>query len=136
MRMGSSEAAVVDDRNRNCTFDQLRDVKLTNFRGVKAEVGFIRFLLSSSPMLKTMTLHPAAQISWEALELVIGFKSYSAHAELKVLKPLSEYYDGFYAHDVEWAQAQYPPPVPVGALGWDPPPAPVVALEWPNGINL
>ncbi|KAM5571510.1 F-box/FBD/LRR-repeat protein [Rosa sericea] len=90
MGMGLDAAAVGDYSNRNCTFNQLRVIKVTNFRGVKAEAGFIGFLLSSSPMLKTMTLQPAStEVSWEVLKVVTKFKRDSGHAELKLLDPLS-----------------------------------------------
>lgn len=82
-------AAGGDYNNRKCTFNQLRIMKVTNCSGVKAEACFIRFLLSSSPMLNTMILQPvSAGISWELVELMIWFNRFSAHAELKVLKPL------------------------------------------------
>ncbi|XP_062028980.1 F-box/FBD/LRR-repeat protein At1g13570-like [Rosa rugosa] len=100
MGMGLDAAAVGDYSNRNCTFNQLRVIKVTKFRGVKAEAGFIGFLLSSSPMLKTMTLQPAStEVSWEVLKVVTEFKRDSGHAELKLLDPLSplrESYNGSY----------------------------------------
>ena len=100
MRKRLKAAAGGDYNNRKCTFNQLRIMKVTNCSGVKAEAAYIRFLLSSSPMLNTMILQPvSAGISWELVELMIWFNRYSAHAELKVLKPLcplSESYNGSY----------------------------------------
>ncbi|KAL6182708.1 hypothetical protein ACLB2K_044121 [Fragaria x ananassa] len=82
-------AAGGDYNNRKCTFNQLRIMKVTNCSGVKAEAAYIKFLLSSSHVLNTMILQPvSAGISWELVELMIWFNRFSAHAELKVLKPL------------------------------------------------
>ncbi|KAL6175144.1 hypothetical protein ACLB2K_051787 [Fragaria x ananassa] len=87
MGKGLDAAAGGDYSNRNWSLNQLRIMKVTN---VRSEASFIRFLLSSSPMLNTMTLQPvSAGISWEPLELLVKeFKCYSK-AELKLLKPLS-----------------------------------------------
>lgn len=75
----------------NCPFTQLRVMKVTGFYGVEDEVGFLRFLLSSSPLLERITLQPAsAQVSWEVTKLLAEFKCNSAHAELNFLDPLSD----------------------------------------------
>nr|XP_011470850.1 PREDICTED: F-box/FBD/LRR-repeat protein At1g13570-like [Fragaria vesca subsp. vesca] len=115
MGKGLDAAAGGDYSNRNWSLNQLRIMKVTN---VRYEASFIRFLLSSSPMLNTMTLQPvSAGISWELLELLVKeFKRYS-HAELKLLKPLSSesYNNDFYSDDVRCMCTS----VPAVASGWD-----------------
>ncbi|PRQ32693.1 putative F-box domain, FBD domain, leucine-rich repeat domain, L domain-containing protein [Rosa chinensis] len=84
------DAAMGDEDNRNCTFTQLRVMNISGFFGAKAEVGFIRFLLTSSPMLERITLQPAsAKVPWEVSKLLNEFKSNSVHTNLKLLDPLN-----------------------------------------------
>ncbi|XP_062005003.1 F-box/FBD/LRR-repeat protein At1g13570-like isoform X2 [Rosa rugosa] len=79
----------LDDNQKTCAFTQLRVVKVTGFSGVKAEVDFIRFLLSStSQMLEKIILQPAsAKVNWEVFKLLPAFRRDSLHADLKLLDP-------------------------------------------------
>ncbi|XP_068321014.1 F-box/FBD/LRR-repeat protein At1g13570-like isoform X1 [Pyrus communis] len=78
------------DNNQNCQLTQLRIVKITGIFGVKAELDFIRFLLSSSPVLEKMTVKPAAANNFQVkmlLQKLLQFKRVSANAEIFYLDP-------------------------------------------------
>ncbi|XP_062027231.1 F-box/FBD/LRR-repeat protein At1g13570-like [Rosa rugosa] len=73
--------------NVSCQFTQLQLVKITGI-SVKAELDFIKFLLLSSPVLKTMTVTPTSVNDF--LELVgelLGFRCASASANIIYLEP-------------------------------------------------
>ncbi|XP_050107292.1 F-box/FBD/LRR-repeat protein At1g13570-like [Malus sylvestris] len=65
IRANKKDQAVVGDvnygldNNQNCLLTKLRLVKITGISGVGAELDVIRFLLSSSPVLKKMIVAPA-----------------------------------------------------------------------------
>ncbi|XP_062024543.1 F-box/FBD/LRR-repeat protein At1g13570-like [Rosa rugosa] len=80
--------------NYNCTFSQLRLVKITEISGVKAELDFIRFLLLSSPVLERMTVTPRRfpEPSYvdgvpKLVKELLQFKRESKHAEIILLDP-------------------------------------------------
>ncbi|XP_070678620.1 F-box/FBD/LRR-repeat protein At1g13570-like [Malus domestica] len=78
------------DDNQNCQLTKLRIVKITGIFGLKAELDFIRFLLSSSPVLEKMTVKPAAANNFEVkmlLQKLLQFKRVSANAEIFYLDP-------------------------------------------------
>ncbi|KAM5571507.1 hypothetical protein ABKV19_011880 [Rosa sericea] len=78
------------DDNQNCVFTHLRVVQLTGIHGVKPEVDFIRFLLSSSPVLERMTIQPTSvDCSLELLKKLVQFRRVSVDAEISYLDPLS-----------------------------------------------
>lgn len=96
MQFDQEDAKEVDfsglDDNQNCAIAQLQLVKVTGVSGAKAEVDFIRYLISSSsPMLiETMILQPAsAVVYWELFKLLPEFNRDSVHVDLKVLDPSS-----------------------------------------------
>ncbi|KAK9933748.1 hypothetical protein M0R45_020924 [Rubus argutus] len=64
------------DDNRSCISTQLRVLKITGFSGgVKDEIDYIRFLLSSSLVLERMTLQPtSADVSWELPKMLEDFR--------------------------------------------------------------
>jgi hypothetical protein len=77
------------DDNQNFVFTHLRIVQLTGISGVNCEVDFIRFLLSSSPVLERMTIQPASQdCSLELLKKLVQFRRASVDAEISYLNPL------------------------------------------------
>ncbi|KAK9941792.1 hypothetical protein M0R45_007486 [Rubus argutus] len=80
--------------NYNCTFSQLRLVKMTEISGVKAELEFIRFLLLSSPVLERMTVQPSRPVKpasvdgfSELVKELLQFKRDSKRAEIILLDP-------------------------------------------------
>ncbi|BFG42127.1 hypothetical protein CerSpe_284020 [Prunus speciosa] len=77
------------DANQNWSFTQLRLVKITSFSGSEAELDFIKFLLSSSPLLEILTVKPAASVvdSLELLKRLIRFRRASVHSEIVYLEP-------------------------------------------------
>lgn len=84
------EANPWSDDNQNFVFTHLRVVQLTGIHGVKPEVDFIRFLLSSSPVLERMTIQPtSADCSLELLKKLVQFRRVSVDAEISYLDPLS-----------------------------------------------
>ncbi|KAK9927740.1 hypothetical protein M0R45_024909 [Rubus argutus] len=76
------------DDNQSCQLSQLRLVKIADFRGIKAELDFIRFLLLSSPVLESMTVKPISENgSSEILKKLVRFKRASVDAEIIYLDP-------------------------------------------------
>lgn len=76
------------DDNQDCLLTQLRLVKITNISGIKAELDFIEFLLSSSPVLEKMAVKPASDdCSSDLLKNMIRFRRASAHCEIIYLDP-------------------------------------------------
>ena len=78
------------DNNQNCQLTQLRIVKITGIFGVKTELDFIRFLLSSSPVLEKMTVKPADAYNFQVkmlLQKLLQYKRVSANAEIFYLDP-------------------------------------------------
>ena len=43
--------------SEDCTIDHLEIVTFSNFKGFKAEMELVKFILSHSPLLKTMSIH-------------------------------------------------------------------------------
>ncbi|PRQ43936.1 putative F-box domain, leucine-rich repeat domain, L domain-containing protein [Rosa chinensis] len=75
----------LDDNQKTCAFTQLLVVKVTGFSGVRAEVDFIRFLLSST---SKVILQPASvKVYWDVFKLLPVFRRDSLHADLKLLGP-------------------------------------------------
>ncbi|XP_050369101.1 uncharacterized protein LOC126787224 [Argentina anserina] len=75
--------------NGNPEFTQLRRMNISGFSCAETEIGFIKYLLTSSPMLHQITLQPAsADVAWEVTKLLIEFKSSnSVQADFKLLDP-------------------------------------------------
>ncbi|XP_004293061.1 PREDICTED: F-box/FBD/LRR-repeat protein At1g13570-like [Fragaria vesca subsp. vesca] len=71
--------------DRDCTFNQMRFMNIRGFSHADDEVGFIKFLLSRSPMLQHLTLQPqSAKVSWEVSKLLNEIK-----CNLELLDPLN-----------------------------------------------
>ncbi|XP_024989650.1 F-box/FBD/LRR-repeat protein At1g13570 isoform X2 [Cynara cardunculus var. scolymus] len=69
----------------DCTFEQLKIVKMTDMSGVPHEMGFIEFLLGSSPVLEIMSITPSVYVTEGRLNLLIEllrFRRASAEAEI------------------------------------------------------
>lgn len=69
----------------DCTFDQLKTVKMTDMSGVPHEMGFIEFLLGCSPVLEIMSITPSVYVTEGRLNLLIEllrFRRASAEAEI------------------------------------------------------
>ncbi|XP_050147824.1 F-box/FBD/LRR-repeat protein At1g13570-like isoform X3 [Malus sylvestris] len=75
------------DNNQNCQLTKLRIVKITGIYGDKAELDFIRFLLSSSPVLEKMTVKPATARDFQLVKMLLQFKRVSENAEIFYLDP-------------------------------------------------
>ncbi|KAM5572639.1 F-box/FBD/LRR-repeat protein [Rosa sericea] len=79
------------DDFQNCSFTQLRVVRLTGISGVQSEVGLITFLLRYSPELEKMTVRPASVSSSSERELfkkLLQLRRASVKAEIEYLDPL------------------------------------------------
>ena len=78
------------DDSQNFVLTHLRVVHLTGIHGFKPEVDFIRFLLSSSPVLERMSIQPTSvDCSLELLKKLVQFRRASVDAEISYLDPLS-----------------------------------------------
>lgn len=76
------------DDNQDCLWTRLRLVQITNISGIKAELDFIEFLLSSSPVLEKMAVKPASDdCSSDLLKNMIRFRRASVHCEIIYLDP-------------------------------------------------
>ncbi|KAB2636065.1 F-box/FBD/LRR-repeat protein, partial [Pyrus ussuriensis x Pyrus communis] len=76
------------DDNQDCLWTRLRLVQITNISGIKAELDFIEFLHSSSPVLEKMAVKPASdECSSDLLKNMIRFRHASAHCEIIYLDP-------------------------------------------------
>ncbi|XP_028958248.2 F-box/FBD/LRR-repeat protein At1g13570-like isoform X1 [Malus domestica] len=79
------------DNNQNCHLTKLRIVKITGISGVKAELDFIRLLLSSSPVLEKMIVKPATtndfQLVNKLLQKLLQFKRVSENAKIFYVDP-------------------------------------------------
>ncbi|KAJ8772655.1 hypothetical protein K2173_027832 [Erythroxylum novogranatense] len=77
-----------EDDKWNCLFGQLQFIKIVGISGVKAELDFINFLLSNSPMLERMTIKPApTNGGWEMVKQLLRFRRASVQAEIVYLDP-------------------------------------------------
>ncbi|KAK9941811.1 hypothetical protein M0R45_007505 [Rubus argutus] len=76
------------DDNHNCVFSELRLVEIKGVSGAKAELDFIKFLLLSSPTLKSMKIKPAsADGSLELLKKLLEFGRVSVNSKIIYLAP-------------------------------------------------
>ncbi|XWS69553.1 hypothetical protein CRYUN_Cryun04dG0188700 [Craigia yunnanensis] len=69
----------------DCTFKQLKVVKMTDMSGVPHEMEFIKFLLANSPALETMSISPCVYVMDGRLNMLIEllrFRRASAQAEI------------------------------------------------------
>ncbi|XP_031278053.1 F-box/FBD/LRR-repeat protein At1g13570-like [Pistacia vera] len=69
----------------DCTFKQLKLVKMTDVSGVPHEMELIKFLLKSSPVLEIMSINPCAIVADRKLNMLIEllrFRRASAQAEI------------------------------------------------------
>ncbi|KAK9933741.1 hypothetical protein M0R45_020917 [Rubus argutus] len=72
---GNKKNTMKLDDKQNCISTQLRVLKLTGFSGGEDEIDFIRFLLSSSPVLERITLQPSsAYVSWKLPKMLEDFE--------------------------------------------------------------
>ncbi|KAE8673281.1 F-box/FBD/LRR-repeat protein [Hibiscus syriacus] len=74
-----------DELPSDCTFKQLKLVKMTDMSGVPHEMEFIKFLLTNSPALETMSISPCVYVMDGRLNMLIellSFRRASAQAEI------------------------------------------------------
>ncbi|KAK8979520.1 hypothetical protein V6N11_073517 [Hibiscus sabdariffa] len=74
-----------DECPSDCTFKQLKLVKMTDMSGVPHEMEFIKFLLANSPALETMSISPCVYVMDGRLNMLIEllrFRRASAQAEI------------------------------------------------------
>lgn len=70
---------------RDCKFEQLRIVMMTDMSGVPHEMEFIKFLLRNSPTLEIMSITPSAYVTEGRSSMLIAmlrFRRASAQAEI------------------------------------------------------
>ncbi|KAJ6982288.1 hypothetical protein NC653_025410 [Populus alba x Populus x berolinensis] len=70
---------------KDCTFKQLKVVKMTDMFGVPHEMEFMKFLLANSPVLETMSITPCVYVMDGRLNMLIQlvrFRRASAEAEI------------------------------------------------------
>ncbi|KAK1355628.1 FBD domain-containing protein [Heracleum sosnowskyi] len=74
----------------DCTVDHLEIVTLCFYKGHKAEVELVKFLLAHSPLLKTMFIHRDSLIGYDVacqlLEEMLEFPRASSRAQIRHLK--------------------------------------------------
>ncbi|XP_017248191.1 F-box/FBD/LRR-repeat protein At1g13570 [Daucus carota subsp. sativus] len=79
-----------EDASEECTVDHLEIVTFSNFRGLEGELELVKFLLASSPLLKTMFIHYDWEMgkddAFEILEEMLEFSRASPRAQIKHLK--------------------------------------------------
>ncbi|XP_022733009.1 LOW QUALITY PROTEIN: F-box/FBD/LRR-repeat protein At1g13570-like [Durio zibethinus] len=69
----------------DCTFEQLKVVKMTDMSGAPHEMEFVKFLLANSPVLETMCISPCVYVMDGRLNMLIEllrFRRASAQAEI------------------------------------------------------
>ena len=69
----------------DCTFKQLKVVKMTDMSGVPHEMEFLKFLLANSPGLETLCITPCVYVMDGILNMLVQlvrFRSASAEAEI------------------------------------------------------
>uniref|UniRef100_A0A2K1ZFE4 FBD domain-containing protein n=1 Tax=Populus trichocarpa TaxID=3694 RepID=A0A2K1ZFE4_POPTR len=69
----------------DCTFKQLKVVKMTDMSGVPHEMEFLKFLLANSPVLETLCITPCVYVMDGILNMLVQlvrFRSASAEAEI------------------------------------------------------
>lgn len=69
----------------DCSFKQLKLVKMTDISGVPHEMELIKFLLKNSPVLEIMSINPCAVVADRKLTMLIEllrFQRASAQAEI------------------------------------------------------
>ena len=70
---------------KDCTFKQLKVLKMTDMSGVPHEMEFMKFLLANSPVLETMSITPCVYVMDGRLNMLIQlvrFRRASAEAEI------------------------------------------------------
>lgn len=70
---------------RDCTFGQLKTVKMSDMSGVPHEMEFIKFLLRNSPKLEIMSITPSVYVTEGRVNMLIElvrFRRASAQAEI------------------------------------------------------
>lgn len=71
------------------TFKQLKVVKMTDVNGIPHEMDLVKFLLGSSPVLKTMTISPSTYFKHDRMVMLIEllrFRRASSEAEIIFLQ--------------------------------------------------
>ncbi|XP_031386553.1 F-box/FBD/LRR-repeat protein At1g13570 isoform X2 [Punica granatum] len=69
----------------DCTFGQLKSVKMTDLSCVPHELEFIKFILRNSPILETMRVSPSSYVKDKTVNMLmqlVRFRRASAQAEL------------------------------------------------------
>lgn len=62
------------DDNQNCSFSQLRILKVTKISGAKAEIDFIKLVLLSSPVLERIIIeHDSRYFSWKFMKMLVEY---------------------------------------------------------------
>ncbi|KAK1355600.1 FBD domain-containing protein [Heracleum sosnowskyi] len=89
--------------SEDCTIDHLEIVTFSSFRGLKAELELIKFLLGHSPLLKRMSLHRSPNIKKDVAfalgEEILQYSRASSRVQIRELKD-PVIIDGY--DDVEW----------------------------------
>ncbi|XP_050221212.1 F-box/FBD/LRR-repeat protein At1g13570-like [Mercurialis annua] len=70
---------------KNCTFEKLKGVKMTDMSGVPHEMEFIKFLLANSPVLETLSITPCVYVMDGRVNMLVEllkFRRASALAEI------------------------------------------------------
>ncbi|GER31900.1 F-box family protein [Striga asiatica] len=78
----------VEKSHADCTFHQLKTVKLTDVSGVPNEMKFIEFVLERSPYLEEMSITPSLYVTEGRLNMLIdlvGFRRASSRASIKFI---------------------------------------------------
>lgn len=71
---------------KDCTFNQLKVVKMTDMYGVPHEMEFIKLLLANSPVLETMTITPCTYVMDGRMNMLIQLLKFRrASAESQIL---------------------------------------------------
>ena len=73
------------DCPKDCTFKQLKVVKMADMSGVPHEMEFLKFLLVNSPVLETMSITPCVYVMDGRLNMLVQlvrFRRASAEAEI------------------------------------------------------
>ncbi|XP_057974676.1 F-box/FBD/LRR-repeat protein At1g13570-like [Malania oleifera] len=77
-----------EDDHWDCSFDQLRLVKIVGISVCRPLMDFINFLLAKSPVLEKLTVRPASNDGrWELVKELLRFRRASVRAEIIYLDP-------------------------------------------------
>lgn len=75
---------------KDCTFQHLEIVKMTDMSGVPHELEFIKFLLANSPALETMSIAPCVYVMDGKFNILLiellRFRRASARAQIVIIQ--------------------------------------------------